>query len=246
MGYVKLQEPGSEHTMHVKSVSVNTSGSWPEWEFTDGTDTLAVPQKAMERQLERLKMASALEMAGSTVRFARSVKLGANKRPFWDCEIVPGAAASPPPTKRMTAAEALTPPKAAPSLGRLVAGLDYEGDGPSPDDEEARYEQFAREMDELGASGTERAAIATKRAEPPLTPREVRELDGAEAKRDAVLTMYGDLYEVVLMRLSAAHFVVNAKMTGVRATDKVALTSDTVQAATFSIFKTWRDTGLVK
>ena len=234
MSFIKLTEPGSAHVLRVQTVNLNKSGNWPDYEFSDGTDTINVPQKAADRQLARLNVSNAFELVGATLKVSRSDKPGANNKLFWNLDIVNAAAAKPAaPTKRLTADAAA---KAPPHTGPLIPGLDdTDPSDPWELDEDARGELMEREMRELEAQN---ASI-------PPTPREAAQLTGAEAKRAEWVDTYTALYGDVLASLIAAHKDANATA-GSRTEDKVPLTSDTVQAATFSIFKTWRDTGLVK
>jgi hypothetical protein len=246
MGFVKLAEPGSEHTMHVKSVSVNTSGSWPEWEFTDGTDTLAVPQKAMERQLERLKMASALEMAGSTVKFSRSVKLGANKRPFWDVEIVNAAAANPQPSKRLPPPDAADGPyREIPKIPafHVPAAERVKQSVPAGHtmDSDDRFAAFERELDaiEHGEGTPTERELAMENASLPQTPREQAQADqGGTDPLDALSRRYTDLYAKMLAGMLATHSVAaSMPRQATRAPEVVPpVTAEAVNAATACVW----------
>lgn len=125
---IKLTDAGSSHTLLVKAVTVNKSGNWPDYEFTDGSDTVVVPQKAADRQIGRLGVQNISETVGRWITVSRSTEAGANGKHFWNLDVATGPAQ----------AGRVTSPYRAPSAGLTgVAKLD-EGveDGSQPGDED--------------------------------------------------------------------------------------------------------------
>lgn len=102
MGHIKLTEPGQSHVLFVKSVTLNSSGNWPDFDFSDGTDTLSVPAKALERQLSRLKVQAADQLVGAWVKFSRSDKPGSNGKLFWNVDLAAITERAQPTADRVT------------------------------------------------------------------------------------------------------------------------------------------------
>lgn len=180
MAFIKITEPGSEHTMTVAKVEDDRSGSWPDWKFSDAQgNVLAIPQKAMERQLTRLEVDTAFDLVGSTVRFSRSTELGKNGKPFYNADLVNAAAASPKPSKR------IPPPNAARSVGPHIPGLD---DEPSPYEDPGPIPPWHK---------------VAPVEEPRQTPREQREARGEAEPPSAREVAYLELWGRVAARLAA-------------------------------------------
>lgn len=230
--HIKLRDPGSSHTLRVQSVSVNKAGKWPDYDFTDGNVTVSVPQKAADRQFERLGISSVVELVGANLCVSRTEKTGDNGKPFWDLAIVNAAEANPKPSGRVKPTEADPTKGLPPSFGGPIKGLDDEhperDEGPPawhnvPPADEDGYDRFSAAVDALDP-----------KAQPALTPREEREATADDTPAKRFLTFYVDTYAEMLAGLSAVHSAAVSANVGPRsrAPEAIpALTSDTVQAA---------------
>ena len=106
---IKLTEPGSSYIGRVTRVDLNKSGKWPDYEFhVENGDTIQMPQKAADRQIERLKVGTAFDLAGTLIKVSRSDEPGENGKLFWNLDLASPAEAKPskripPPTATSTA-----------------------------------------------------------------------------------------------------------------------------------------------
>ena len=244
--FINLREPGSTHTLRVQSVSINKSGKWPDYEFTDGTNTVQVPQKAADRQLERLNVKSALELVGANLCISRTEKVGDNGKPFWDLQLVNGGAVNPAPSKRLPPPPLATA-KQPVTLGAPVPGLDespYE-ETPAipawhkvPPPEEDGFAAFSDAIDSLNPA-----------AQPALTPREVKAQAAAvngQSPVDKLVANFADLYAQTLGALVAVHHAAGASTTvpHSRVGDIPALTTEAVYKVAVSLWIDARRAGM--
>ena len=105
--YLKLTEPGSSVTFVVKTVTVSTTGSWPDLHFvSERGETIIAPKNAMDRQLEKMKLADWQQTVGMALTISRSTTLGKNGKPFWDCALAAGGYVEPTRPSLTVAAKA--------------------------------------------------------------------------------------------------------------------------------------------
>lgn len=102
MGIIKLPNVGDTHTMHVTLCEQVTGTYGEQVKFSDGTDTLFLPQSSADQQLRRIfgDEFSYIDACGNALTFSRSPN---NKRPgaspYWN--IAPASPAQPSSGKRM-------------------------------------------------------------------------------------------------------------------------------------------------
>ena len=271
--FINLREPGSTHTLRVQSVSINKSGKWPDYEFTDGTNTVQVPQKAADRQLERLNVKSALELVGANLCISRTEKVGDNGKPFWDLQLVNGGAVNPAPSKR------LPPPPLTASQRHDAEEYesDYQGDegvahprprltgkrpvtlgAPIAGMDESAYEETPaipawHKVPPPDEDGFERFSAAIDSlnpdAQPALTPREVKAQEAAangQSPVDKLVANFADLYAQTLGALVAVHHAAGASTTvpHSRVGDIPALTTEAVYKVAVSLWIDARRAGM--
>lgn len=87
--YIKLTDAGSSHTFLVERVTLDTAGNYPDYQMhtDDGNTVVVFPKAACDRQLERLKIATAEALAGAYVTVSRSDQPGKNGKLFWNLDI---------------------------------------------------------------------------------------------------------------------------------------------------------------
>lgn len=148
---IKLTEPGAAYIGRVTHVALNKSGNWPDYEFTvENGDVVQVPQKAADRQLERLKL-DADGTVGSLIKFSRSDEPGANGKLFWNVDLAAPAEAKP--------SRRVPPPSGAPPQGVSRGSLPFDDDPGPQDPDEPLYREPAptpRETREKGTGVSER------------------------------------------------------------------------------------------
>lgn len=100
---VKLENPGEELILRIVSVEAEDIGGYPYWLITDGEKELAIAQKTLAGQIDRVGVATAPEMVGKTVKFSRSVKVNTHGKPYWNLDLVanfaPKTSPKPPAPK---------------------------------------------------------------------------------------------------------------------------------------------------
>jgi hypothetical protein len=102
MGIIKLPNVGDTHTMHVTLCEQVTGTYGEQVKFSDGTDTLFLPQSSADQQLRRIfgDEFSYIDACGNALTFSRSPN---NKRPgaspYWN--IAPASPAPSSSGKRM-------------------------------------------------------------------------------------------------------------------------------------------------
>lgn len=174
---VKLTEPGSSHTLTVSGVSVNEDGKWPDYNLTNGTDTIVIPKSAADRQLERMKLATAYDLIGSTVKVSRSEKPGANGKHFWNLDLVNAREATAAPSKRLPPPSVHATEKRPQTAGAHIPDMDGPPDWSDVPDAADVYE-------------------------PPKNAREQAEQSGGVDfakinKRKSFITFYADTYKML-------------------------------------------------
>lgn len=208
--FVKLTDPGSFHTLTVSGVTVDSAGKWPDYNLTDGINTVVIPKSAADRQLERLKLASAFDLVGSTVKVSRSEKPGANGKHFWNLDIVNAREANPAPSKRI-------PP---PPIGAgSKAGF---GGAHVPDMDDEPYSDAAAQGGIPAWHKLNPAERDEQFEEPRQTPRETREAVAGVSERE---TAYLACWDRVAFRLAS-----------ICKENDIPLDASAIQATTFSIF----------
>lgn len=183
---VKLTEPGSFHTLTVTAVSVNDEGKWPDYNLTDGTNTVVIPKSAADRQLERLKLGGVYDLVGSSVKVSRSEKPGANGKHFWNLEIVNAREANPTPTKR------IPPPSGAPPQGVSRGSLPFDDD-PGPQDPDGPYANSPTIED------------VERIQQPPRNARETRVQGSGVSERETAYLACFDRVVAHVTRIAKAH-----------------------------------------
>jgi hypothetical protein len=102
MAIIKLPNVGDTHTMHIKTCERNTGTYGEQVLFSDGTDTLYLPQTSADMQLKRIfgEEFSYTDAVGNSLTFSRTAN---NKRPgaapYWN--IAPAVPQRPSSGKRM-------------------------------------------------------------------------------------------------------------------------------------------------
>lgn len=102
MGIIKLPNAGDTHTMQVTLCEQVTGTYGEQVKFSDGTDTLFLPQSSADQQLKRIfgDEFSYIDACGNALTFSRSPN---NKRPgaspYWN--IAPASPAPSSSSKRM-------------------------------------------------------------------------------------------------------------------------------------------------
>lgn len=145
--YLKLTEPGTSHTFVVKTVTVITTGKWPDLHFlTERGEIVVAPKAALDRELAKMKLTDWQQTVGMALTVSRSTKIGANGNPFWDCAMAAGGYAVEPnrPSLVQAAKEQAElirkaknlPPDDGGSMGPHIPGLD---DVPPPTDADSPY-----------------------------------------------------------------------------------------------------------
>lgn len=103
MGTIKLPNVGDEHTMNITTCERSTGTYGEQVKFSDGTDTLYLPQTSADMQLKRIfgENFAYTDAVGNTLKFSRTPN---NKRPgaspYWNID---PATAAAPASKRMSA-----------------------------------------------------------------------------------------------------------------------------------------------
>jgi hypothetical protein len=121
MGILKLPNAGDTHTMHVTEC-VRATGTYGEQvKFSDGTDTLYLPQSSADHQLKRIfgDDFAYTDAVGNALTFSRAAN---NKRPgaspYWN--IAPARPTATPKSDRLAAPTSTPTPSA--SAKTLVPG----------------------------------------------------------------------------------------------------------------------------
>lgn len=102
MGIIKLPNVGDEHTMNITTCERSTGTYGEQVKFSDGTDTLYLPQTSADMQLKRIfgENFAYTDAVGNTLKFSRTAN---NKRPgaspYWNID--PASPAQPSSGKRM-------------------------------------------------------------------------------------------------------------------------------------------------
>ena len=170
---IKLVDPGAAYIGRVSAVTLNKSGNWPDYEFhVENGDVVQVPQKAADRQLERLKL-DADGTVGALIKFSRSEEAGANGKYFWNLDLAaPSEAKAAMPSKRVQPPTQGTP-KSAHTAGPHIPGLDddpYAPGGTSPIPAWHKVPPVAEEPRQTPREVAEQADAA----EEGLSPQEVK------------------------------------------------------------------------
>lgn len=132
MGIIKLPNVGDEHTMKVATCERSTGTYGEQVKFSDGTDTLFLPQGSADMQLKRIfgDNFAYTDAVGNSLRFSRTPN---NKRPgaapYWNID--PATAAAPAskrmaPPERTTAESATRQSYYADSNGIRADGVDVD------------------------------------------------------------------------------------------------------------------------
>jgi hypothetical protein len=147
--YIKLTEPGSSHTFVCKTVTVSTTGKWPDLNFLAETgEIVTAPKNALDRELPKMKLTDWQQVIGMALTVSRSVKLGANGKPFWDCALAAGGYARPePPRPSLTAAAKAEAERIRKAKG-LPAEEEEDREIPPPTDADNPYADAAGEAQE--------------------------------------------------------------------------------------------------
>lgn len=89
MGIIKLPNVGDEHTMNITTCERSTGTYGEQVKFSDGTDTLYLPQTSADMQLKRIfgENFAYTDAVGNTLKFSRTAN---NKRPgaspYWNID----------------------------------------------------------------------------------------------------------------------------------------------------------------
>lgn len=207
MKTVKLTEPGSFHVLTVAVVTIDSGGNWPDYHLSDSDVSVVLPKSAADRQLERMKIATAFDLVGSTVKVSRSEKPGANGKHFWNLDLVNAREAQPAPSKRVQ------PPRDKAQPFDQPTRAEREGNQTSRDEAEPWDES------PYGNGGTEDDGGI--QGPPPLNAREQL----AAQKALTVEEEYLALWSRVAERQASVGKALNMPVDG-----------SSVQAATFSIW----------
>src|ERR1035437_5263298 len=109
---MQLKDPGSEYVMQVLNVTTETIENTEYAKFDSGEAELLVPMSSVERQLERLGVVEAGDIAGMVVKFARSTKLSKYGKPFWNLDVATPHDLKPKPATKRVPSPSLDAPAA--------------------------------------------------------------------------------------------------------------------------------------